>query len=114
VAFARLLAACFLVPFTTPLFAGDPHPSQLHVSFLAQPAPIVQDGSTRLVYEMLTTNFSNNKYVLDAVEAKAGTAKFTFSGSALAGIIIPLGAPGKPADAAPLSLDGRAIFFFFL
>jgi hypothetical protein len=77
-AFARLLAACFLVPFTTPLFAGDPHPSQLNVSFLAQPAPVVQDGSTRLVYEMLITNFSNNKYVLDAVEAKAGTANSHF------------------------------------
>src|SRR5713226_1556720 len=85
---ARLLAACFLVLFTTPLFASDPHPSQLYVSFLAQPAPIVQDGSTRLVYEMVITNFSNDKYVLDAVEAKAGTAQFTFSGSALAGMII--------------------------
>src|ERR1700726_2477593 len=94
-AFARLLAACFLVPFTTPLFAGAPHPSQLNVSFLAQPAPIVQDGSTRLVYEMVITNFSNDKYVLDAVEAKAGTAQFTFAGSALAGMIIPLGAWGN-------------------
>jgi hypothetical protein len=113
-AFARLLAACFLVPFTTPLFAGDPHPSQLNVSFLAQPAPVVQDGSTRLVYEMLITNFSNNKYVLDAVEAKAGTAKFTFSGSALAGIIIPLGARGKPADAADRTLDGGGSLIVFL
>jgi hypothetical protein len=67
---ARLLAAYFLVLFTTPLLASDPHPPQLNVSFLAQPAPIVQDGSTRLVYEMVITNFSNNKYVLDAVEAK--------------------------------------------
>jgi hypothetical protein len=41
----------------TPVFAGDPHPPQLNISFLAQPEPIVQDGSTRLVYEMVVTNF---------------------------------------------------------
>jgi hypothetical protein len=112
---ARLLAACFLVLFTTPLFAGDPHPSQLHVSFLAQPAPIVQDGSTRLVYEMLVTNFSNDKYVLDTVETKAGTAQFTFSGSALAGMIIPLGAWGKPGGPADRTIDGgRSLIVFLL
>jgi hypothetical protein len=43
-----------------PAFAGDPFPPQLAVSFLAQPAPIVQDGSTRLVYEMLISSFSRN------------------------------------------------------
>src|ERR1700736_5337281 len=113
-AFARLLAACFLVPFTTPLFAGDPHPSQLNVSFLAQPAPIVQDGSTRLVYEMVITNFSNDKYVLDTVEAKAGTAQFTFAGSALAGMIIPLGAWGQPGGPADRTINGGRSFIVFL
>jgi Peptidase family M23 len=112
---ARLLAACFLVLFTTPLFASDPHPSQLNVSFLAQPAPIVQDGSTRLVYEMVVTNFSNSKYVLDAVEAKAGTAQFTFAGSALAGMIIPLGAWGQPGGPADRTIDGgRGLIVFLL
>ena len=92
---ARLLTACFLWLFSTPLFASDPHPPQLNVSFLSRPAPIVQDGSTRLVYEMVITNFSNNKYALDAVEAKAGTAQFTFAGSVLAGMIIPLAHGGN-------------------
>ena len=111
----RLLTACFLWLFSTPLFAGDPHPPQLNVSFLSRPAPIVQDGSTRLVYEMVITNFSNNKYALDAVEAKAGTAQFTFAGSALAGMIIPLGAWGKPEDAADRTVDGgRSLIVFLL
>jgi hypothetical protein len=64
IASARLLTAYFLWLFSTPLFASDPHPPQLNFSFLARPAPIVQDGSTRLVYEMVITNFSNNKYAL--------------------------------------------------
>jgi len=112
---ARLLTLCFLVFFTTPLFARDPHPPQLNVSFLARPAPIVQDGSTRLVYEMVITNFSNNKYVLDAVEAKAGTAQFTFGGSALAGMTVRLGAWGQPEGAADRTIDGgRSVIVFLL
>lgn len=112
---ARLLAACFLGLFTTPLFAGDPHPPPLYVSFLAQPAPIVQDGSTRLVYEMAITNFSSNKYVLDAVEVKAGTAQFTFSDSALADMILPLGTRGQPGGPADRTVNGgRSVIVFLL
>jgi hypothetical protein len=88
----RLLTACSLVLVATSLFAGNPHPPQLNVYFLAQPAPIRQDGSTRLVYEMVITNFSNNKYVLDAVDTKAGSEQLSFSGSALTSIIVPFGA----------------------
>jgi hypothetical protein len=110
---ARLLILCFLVFSTTPLFASDPHPPQLNASFLARPAPIVQDGSTRLVYEMVITNLSNNKYVLDAVEAKAGTAQFTFS--ALAGMTVRLGARGQPEGAEDRTIDGgRSVIVFLL
>ena len=112
---ARLLAAALLTLFATPLWAGDPHPPQLNVSFLAQPSPIVQDGSTRLVYEMVITNFSNNKFELSAIEAKAGTAQFTFDGQALADMIIALGAWGKPEAAADRTLDGgRSLVVFLL
>jgi len=114
--YARLLAACFFVLFTTPLFAGaDPHPPQLNVSFLAPPAPIVQDGSTRLVYEMVITNFSNNKYLLDAVEADAGAARVTFSGSELADIVVRLGAWGQPHEPTDRTIDGdRSVIVFLL
>ena len=54
-ALARLLALVLLV-VAMPALAADPHPPQLAVSFLAEPAPIVQDGSTRLVYEMQVVN----------------------------------------------------------
>lgn len=112
---AGSLTTCFLALFVSPAFAGDPHPPQLNISFLAQPAPIVQDGSTRLVYEMVVTNFSKNKYTLDAVEAKAGAAQFTFSGSALADMIVPLGASGKSEGAADRTVDGgRSLMVFLL
>jgi hypothetical protein len=45
-ALARLLALVLLV-VAMPALAADPHPPQFAVSFLAEPAPIVQDGSTR-------------------------------------------------------------------
>jgi len=112
---ARLLVICLLALFVTPVFAGDPHPPQLNISFLAQPEPIVQNGSTRLVYEMVVTNFSNKKYTLDAIEAKAGTSQFTFSGSALADMIIPLGATGSPEGVVDRTIDGgRSLVIFVL
>jgi hypothetical protein len=54
-ALARLLALVLLV-VATPTLAADPHPPQLAVSFPAEPTPMVQDGSTRLVYEMQIVN----------------------------------------------------------
>src|ERR1700722_14424578 len=85
-AFARLLALLSLV-LGTPTLAADPHPPQLAVSFLAKPAPIVQDGATRLVYEMQIVNYTQSLYVLDAVEAKAGEIAAAFRGPALDGMI---------------------------
>ena len=44
---------------TAAALATDPHPPQLAVSFLAEPAPIVQDGSMRLVYEIQIVNYTS-------------------------------------------------------
>jgi hypothetical protein len=46
----------------TPVRADDPHPPQLNVTFLAQSAAIVQDGATRLYYEMVISNFIPSRY----------------------------------------------------
>ena len=65
-AFARLMllaiAAAF---FAHPAAAGDPGRPNCESSFLARAAPIVQYGSTKLVYEMVVTNFSKRSYVFD-------------------------------------------------
>jgi hypothetical protein len=113
---ARPFILLFLLLFMTPVLAGDPHPPQLGVAFLAEPAPIVQDGSTRLVYEMAVSNFSKSRYVLDSLEAKAGQTRAFFSGSALASIIVRLGSNGKPDMAAGGTIQGGggAIIFLML
>ena len=112
----RLLIASFLLLFMTPVLAGDPYPPQLTVSFLAEPAPIIQDGSTRLVYEMAVSNFSKSRYVVDAVEAKAGQTRASFSGPALASMIVRFGSDGKPDMAAGGTIQGGggAIVFLML
>ena len=69
---ARPFILLFLLLFMTPALAGDPYPPQMSVSFLAEPSPIVQDGSTRLVYEMAVTNYAKSRYVLETIEARAG------------------------------------------
>jgi hypothetical protein len=110
------LIVFLLLLFMTPVLAGDPHPPQLSVSFLAQPAPIVQDGSTHLVYEMEVINFSKSRYVLDSIEAKAGQTHASFNETALASIITRLGTSGKPGIAEGGTIEGGrgAIIFLML
>jgi len=109
----RLCALCFFLLLMTPVYAGDPHPPQLNVTFLAQPAAIVQDGSTRFYYEMVITNFGNSKDVLDAIEAKAGETRTKFDSQALAAMTVRFGAWGEPASPADLTIEGgRAVIVF--
>jgi murein DD-endopeptidase MepM/ murein hydrolase activator NlpD len=77
--------------FATPAVAADPRPPQVEITFLAEPAPILQNGATKLVYEMFITNFSKQAYVLDAIEATAGASQFSFTGTALAGMMTHVG-----------------------
>jgi murein DD-endopeptidase len=108
----RLLALFVLV---TPALAADPHPPQLAVSFLAEPAPIVQEGATRLVYEMQVVNITQSPYVLDAVEAKAGEIATTFRGPALDGMIRRFGLQGEPISAANRTIEpGRGLLVFLM
>jgi hypothetical protein len=112
---ARRWFLVVLLVFVTPARGEDPHAPQLDVSFLAQPAPIVQYGSRRLVYEMLVTNFSQNSYVLDAIETRSGEMQFEFIGSQLAAMIKHLGvAPPKASPADRTIEAGRSLLIFFM
>jgi murein DD-endopeptidase MepM/ murein hydrolase activator NlpD len=111
---AHVLPLSLLV-LATGALAADPHPPQLAVSFLAEPAPIVQDGSTRLVYEMQIVNYTKSAYVLDAVEAKAGETAATFRGPPLEGMIRRFGLQGEPAGAANRTIEaGRGAIVFLM
>jgi hypothetical protein len=100
--------ALFVVTLSgTPALAGDPYPPQLNVSFLAEPAPIVQDGATKLVYEMLITNISPRSYFLDSIEARAGDTLATFAAETLGRMIARLGAAADAKDGSKdASKDG--------
>ena len=111
----RFLPLCIHLLVVMPAFAGDPHAPQLNVSFLAQPAAITQNGSTRLAYEMLITNFSKSSYVLDAIAVRVGDAQSTFSGAPLEAMTTHLGTPaqqGAPADRTIAA--GRSVIVFFI
>lgn len=112
----RFLSFCIVALWASPLFAGDPRPPQIKVSFLAEPAPLMQNGSLRLFYEMLITNFSRNRYVLNSVEVTAGEAKPSFDGPALAALIGAVGVWGstpKPGDRT-IEAGGSVVVFFGL
>jgi hypothetical protein len=107
------IACCLLLLTIASVQAGDPHPPQLNVTFLAEPAPLVQNGTTRLYYEMVVTNFANVSYTIDAVEATAGAAKIKFDAKALAGMIRPLGV-AKPEGPVDRSIAGGHAIIVFL
>ena len=114
IGYTRLCELCFLLPlFVTPVCAGDPHPPQLNITFVAEPTAIVQEGSTRIYYEMIITNFGNSSYVVSAIEAKAGVKQTKFDGKPLAGMIVRLGAWGQPEGPADRPIEGgRGVIIF--
>jgi hypothetical protein len=101
----------FLVA-TGPVRAGDPHPPQLNVIFLTQPAPIIQNGTTRLYYEMVITNFTKSTYLLDAVETKAGPIRNRFDGEVLAQMIFRLGTSTQEVGTDRKIDGGSAVIVF--
>ena len=112
---ARFLPLFIHLLVVMPALAGDPHAPQLNASFLVQPAAITQNGSMRLAYEMLITNFSKSSYVLDTIEARAGEAQSKFAGAPLAAMITHLGTPaqqGGPEDRTIAA--GRSVIVFFI
>jgi hypothetical protein len=113
-AITRFVIFCCLLFAASAAFAGDPRPPSLNVSFLAEPSPIVQSGQTRLFYEMLITNFSKNSYVLDTIEAKAGSTQSKFSGAALGPLILHLGTPAPSDDLAARTIPGGRSVIVFL
>jgi Peptidase family M23 len=111
---SRLCALFIFLLIATPVRAGDPRPPQLNVTFLAEPAAIVQDGSTRLYYEMAIANFGKSSYVLDAIDAQAGATEAKFDGRALMAMVVRLGAWGQPESAADRTIEGGHGVIVFL
>jgi Peptidase family M23 len=110
---SRFCALLIFLVIVTPAHAGDPRPPQLNITFLAEPSAIVQDGSTRLYYEMTIVNFGKSSYVLEAIDAKAGTTEAKFEGRALMATIARLGAFGQPESAADQTIEsGHGVVVF--
>ncbi|HEY7900508.1 MAG TPA: M23 family metallopeptidase [Caulobacteraceae bacterium] len=107
----RVSVLMFALSFSaTSALAADPYPPQLRVSYLADAAPLVQHGATRLYYEMAITNFSKTRVMLRSVEALAGATRTELSGPRLAAAVRGAG----PAAGDPLTLASGASAFIFM
>jgi hypothetical protein len=110
---ARLLPLA-LALLAAPALARDPHPPALVISFLAAPAPIVQDGSTRLFYEMQIVNYAPAPYVLESIEAAAGNAISTYKGADLDKALVRLGSSDRTPAPANRTIQGGGSVLVFL
>jgi hypothetical protein len=106
--------AVALAGLAGPAHAADPHPPQIAVSFLSEPAPIVQSGATKLVYEMVLTNFVSSPYVIRSIEATAGPVRENFDAEALSSMMTRFDERGKAAASDPTTLAGGASAVVFL
>ena len=111
--FRAVCLTALLLARTSAVRADDPFPPALDVSFIAEPAPIVQQGSTKLFYEMRITNFAPVSYVLEAIEITDGGTKAQVEGAALASMIRRLGTkPVGTKNEERVIEGGRSIVVF--
>jgi Peptidase family M23 len=106
-----------LVAVVQPAHAADPRPPQITVSLLSEPAPIVQDGAMKLVYEMVLTNFVSSRYVVNSIEARAGGTDATFAGATLSPMMLRFDDRGRnppPSDSRTLEGGRSAVVFIML
>ena len=94
--------------------AVDPMPPQVSVALLYPPSPLVQDGSTHLVYEMRVTNYAPKSYAVDTLDVAAGARTFTFAGDELKNMISVLGVKAPANATQPLEGGRTAIIYFTL
>jgi hypothetical protein len=91
----------------------DPKPPQLSVSFFDEPSVLMQEGSPRLVYEMLITNYPPSNYVVDSVDIGGSPAAITFSGTELTDMMRILGVSG-PRSASERIEGGRSAVVYIM
>lgn len=82
------------------------------MAFLFPPSPLVQYGSTHLVYEMRLTNYSPEPYQIVSLDVAAGPRTFSFTADELKNMARILGRK-PPADASE-RIDGGSTAIIYL
>lgn len=90
----------------------DLKPPQVTVNFIFPPSPLMQDGTARLVYEMVITNYVPFAYTLESINVEYVNGRASYSSENLKHMIR---FAGEPASAAPrLKIDGGQTAVVFL
>jgi hypothetical protein len=92
----------------------DPKPPQVSVGFFFPPSPLVQNGSPRLVYEMLLSDYPPVNYELDSIDIAAGSKKFSYSGAELQSMMRFLGEKAPTATTRRITGGQSAVIYFML
>src|SRR5438046_4705415 len=94
--------------------SSDLKPPQVTVSFIFPPSPLIQDGTARLVYEMVITNYIAVAYTLESISVDCGNRKFTYSGEVLNRMVRFAGESGSIARTLEIAGGRTAVVFFVL
>jgi hypothetical protein len=92
----------------------DPKPPQVSVDFFYPPGLLIQHGTPRLVYEMRVSNYVPLTYVLEAIDVRAGSKSFGFSGVILRNMMRFQGEKAATAVSTNFAPGQSAVIFFTL
>ena len=109
-----MLAAMLALAPTGRADFRDPKPPQVSVDFFYPPSLLIQHGRPRLVYEMRVSNYVPLTYVLDAIDIRAGSKSFGFSGDTLRHLMRFQGEKAVTAMSTSFAPGQSAVIFFTL
>jgi hypothetical protein len=112
--FLAVLAATLALARTGGADSRDPKPPQVSVDFFYPPSLLIQHGTPRLVYEMLVSNYVPLTYVLYAIDVRAGSKSFGFSGDTLPNMMRFQGEKAATAVSTSFAPGQSAVIFFTL
>lgn len=110
-----LLSCAFALIIATDVRAAspDPKPPQVSIGFFFPPSPLVQNGTPRLVYEMILSDYPPINYELDSIDVGAGSKKFSYSGAELQSMMRFLGEKAPTATTRRIA-GGQSVVVYFM
>jgi hypothetical protein len=92
----------------------DLKPPQVTVTFIFPPSPLIQDGTARLVYEMVVTNYVAIAYTLESIGVEYANRQVSFSGESLKPMIRFAGEPASTPPSLKIEGGRTAVVFLML
>jgi hypothetical protein len=109
-----ILLAVMLFAVRAAGVAPDLKPPQVTVDFIFPPSPLIQDGTARLVYEMVITNYVAITYTLKSISVEYVNGQVSYSGEPLRRMVRFAGESASTVPTLEIGGGRTAVVFLML